>query len=234
MDLTEALYTTRAMRRVSTEPIPDEAVARMLDAAIRAPSGGNNQNWRFLTVTDPATRAQLGLFYREAFEQLQQTVYQRSWARAKADNDDSALRVMRSSAWLAERFEDVPLWVMAYHRNDPTGASIYPAVWNLMLAARGEGVGTCLTTILGLFKSAEVDSLLGVPADRGWSMAAAVSCGYPLGRWGLADRAPAHESTYAERWGQPVGWTIPEPLWVEPDGYGQSSTVEETPGGHVK
>ncbi|MDH3307127.1 MAG: nitroreductase family protein [Acidimicrobiia bacterium] len=221
MDLTEALYTTRAMRRVSTERIPDEAVARILDAAIRAPSGGNNQNWRFLTVTDPALRARLGVLYREAFEHLQQTVYKRSWEHARVTNDEAALRVMRSSAWLAENFEAVPLWVMVFHRNDPTGASIYPAVWNLMLAARGAGIGTCLTTILGMFKQEETFDLLGVPDHKGWTMAAAVSCGYPLGRWGVAARIPVHTNVYAERWGEPVGWTLPEPAWTEPPGYGR-------------
>lgn len=213
MDLYEALYTTRAMRRVEPTPIPDEVVAAMLDAAIRAPSGGNSQNWRFVMVTDPELKKRLGPLYREAFEILQQTVYKRSWERAKEAGDEAALRVMRSSAWLAEHFEDVPLWLFAFSRNDPGGASIYPAVWSAMLAARGHGVGTCLTTILGVFKEEQTCEVLGVPTDRGWRLAAAVSTGYPRGRWGVAERRPAHEVAYADRWGRPLGFTVDQPLW---------------------
>lgn len=211
MDLTEALYTTRAMRRVKPDPIPDHAVAAMIDAAIRAPSGGNNQNWRFLTVSDPALREQLGPLYRSAWDQLQNTLYKGRREAAEASGNASALRVLDSSQWLADNFETVPLWVFAFHRNDPSGASIYPAVWNLMLAARGMGIGTCLTTILGIFEQDAVFDILGVPKDKGWSIAATVECGYPLGRWGVAKRAPAHEVAYAERWGDSPPWTADEP-----------------------
>ena len=213
MDLTEALYTTRAMRRVTSDPIPDDAVAAMMDAAIRAPSGSNSQNWRWITVADPDTRAALGPLYREAWEELQNTLYEGRREAAEASGDTQTLRVMKSSQWLADNFEQVPLLVFVLHRNDPSGASIYPAVWNLMLAARGLGIGTTLTTILGIFKQAEVFELLGVPADRGWSIAATVTCGYPLGRWGVAARSPAHEVTYAEHWGEPPPWTVDEPLF---------------------
>ncbi len=82
-----------------------------------------------------------------------------------------------------------------------------------MLAARGHGVGTCLTTILGEFRAEETDALLGVPTDRGWKQAAAISCGYPTGRWGLAQRNPVHQVAYADRWGSPVAWRLDEPLW---------------------
>ena len=213
MELSEALYTTRAMRRVSPDPVPDDIVAAMMDAAVRAPSGGNSQNWRWMIVTDPETKAALGPLYREAWEELQQTVYAGRKEAAEARGDESALRVMRSSQWLADNFEQVPLWVLAFHRNDPSGASIYPAVWNLMLAARGHGIGTCLTTILGFFRGPQAFEVLGVPHDKGWSMAAAVSAGYPLGRWGVAQRPPAQHVAYAERWGEPVSWSVDAPLW---------------------
>jgi nitroreductase len=213
VELDEALYTTRAMRRVRPDPVPASAVAAMLDAAIRAPSGGNSQNWRFLTVTDPAIKAILGPAYRRAFEQLEKTVYAQAWERARRENDEEALRVRSSSAWLAENFEAVPLWLLAFGRNDPSGASIYPAVWSAMLSARGHGLGTCLTTILGLFESKVVFETLGVPEDKGWELKAAVSCGYPVGRWAVAERAPAHRVAYSERWGRSLDFEIPQPLW---------------------
>jgi nitroreductase len=213
MDLTEALYTTRAMRRVAPDPIPDDAVARMVDAAIRAPSGGNRQNWRFVTVTDPVVRADLAPIYARAWETLQTTVYAGRREAAEAAGDEGALRVMRSSQWLADHAAEVPLWVLAFHRNDLSGASIFPAVWNLMLAARGMGIGTCLTTILGLFERDATFDLLGVPTDKGWALAAAVPCGYPLGRWGVAERDPAHLVAYADRWGEPPTWNADRPFF---------------------
>jgi hypothetical protein len=121
--------------------------------------------------------------------------------------------VTRSAEWLAANFAHVPLVVLAYTRNDPGGASIYPAVWNLMLAARGHGVGTTLTTVLGMFQGPALADILGVPVDRGWVNAAAVPCGYPLGTWDVAARKPAHEVVFQDRWGRPPPWTAPEPLW---------------------
>jgi nitroreductase len=212
MDLTEALYTTRAMRRVRSDPIPEPVVAKMLDAAIRAPSGSNAQNWRMIVVDGPELRARLGPLYREAYEQLYEDLYAGRREAAEARGDQAILRVMRSSDWLAENFEQVPLWVLFFTRNDLSGASIYPAVWNAMLAARGEGVGTCLTTILGAYRSAEVFDLLDVPTDKGWQLAAAVSCGYPLGKWGVAERAPAEDVSFYNGWGSPLAFEVGGPL----------------------
>lgn len=213
MELYEALYTTRAMRRVKPDPIPEDVVVAMMDAAVRAPSGGNTQNWRWLTVTDRDTIRNLGELYRPAWDHLNATFYAGRRQQAEARGDAQTVRVMDSAQWLADNFDTVPLVVLPFHRNDPSGASIYPAVWSLMLAARSFGVGTTLTTVLGLFKSRELFELLGVPSDRGWSNAAAITCGYPLGRWGVAQRAPAHEVVYGERWGDPPAWTIDRPLW---------------------
>jgi nitroreductase len=215
MELLEALYTTRAMRRTTTDPVPDDVVAAMLDAAVRAPSGSNAQNWRFVTITTQETKDALGPVYREAWEALNTTFYAGARERAEAAGDDRSLRMLASSDWLAENFERVPLWLLVFSRNDPSGASIYPAVWSAMLAARGHGVGTCLTTILGMFRQQEVFDILGVPADRGWMLNAAVSAGYPTGRWGLAKRKPAHLVAFAERWDNPLGFTIDEPRWQE-------------------
>lgn len=213
MDLYEALYTTRAMRRVHPDPIPPDVVALMLDAAIRAPSGGNSQQWRFVTVTDRETMRRLGELYAEAWGELNRTIYAGRFEEAAARGDETTLRVLGSARWLAEHFSEIPLVVFAYHRNDRSGASIYPAVWNMMLAARGQGVGTTMTTVLGIFRHEEVAELLGVPVEKGWRNAAAVTCGYPKGRWDVARRAPAHEVVYEERWGTPPSWRVDDPLW---------------------
>jgi nitroreductase len=209
------------MRRVRPDPIPDDAVLAMLDAAIRAPSGGNSQNWRFVTVTDPNRKAALGDLYRQGWEILQETVYKKAFERARAQDNKDALAIQSSSAWLAENFETVPLWVFVFSRNDPTGASVYPGVWNMMLAARGLGIGTCLTTIAGAFRGEQVFEILGVPLDRGWTNSAAVSAGYPVGRWGTAKRRPAHQVVFSEQWGSKPSWSVDEPLWLEPENYGR-------------
>ena len=215
MDLYEALYTTRAMRRVSSDPVPDDVVRSMLDAAIRSPSGGNTQNWRWLTVTDREVIGRLGELYLQAWDELNATFYKGKKEAAEASGDEVTKRNLNSAQWLADNFGSVPLVVLPYSRDDPSGASIYPAVWSLMLAARGHGIGTTLTNVLGIFKSTEVAELLGVPLEKGWQNAAAIPCGYPLGRWGLAQRAPVHEVVYEERWGDSPTWRVDGSLWQE-------------------
>ncbi|MGP8060803.1 MAG: nitroreductase family protein [Acidimicrobiales bacterium] len=217
MDLHEALYTTRAMRRVRPDPIPLEVQSRILDAAIRAPSGGNQQNWRFLLVDDPSIRAVLGPLYRDALAQLWETIYAPQLASAREHPDEPASvrfeKVARSAQWLADHFEQVPLLLFPFCQYDPTGGSIYPAVWSAMLAARAEGVGSCLTVVLGVFHLAETLEALGVPDDEGWQLAGCVSFGYPTGRWGTAERRPVAEVTYRNHWGGPPGLHVGEPLW---------------------
>jgi nitroreductase len=217
VELHEALYTTRAMRRVTSEPIPLDAQARILDAAIRAPSGGNQQGWRFVVVDDPALIGRLGPLYRDAMAQLWATGYRdRIEAAARAPRDEASVqfeRVRTSAQWLADHFETVPLFLFAFTRSDPRGGSIYPAVWSAMLAARAEGIGTCMTSVLSAFHHAEVLELLGVPDGHGWTLFATVSFGYPTGRWGVAPRRPVHEVAHRNLWGAPLGVEVPHPLW---------------------
>ena len=217
MDVREALYTTRAMRRVRPDPIPADVQARILDAAIRAPSGGNAQGWRFLLIDDPAVKAGLGPLYRDAIGRLWQTAYREPLELARAAPLDPAsvslLKVQASAQHLADHFEQVPLFLAAFSRGDPSGGSIFPAVWSAQLAARAEGVGSALTSVLGFFHGAETNQILGVPADSGWAMNCLVSFGYPTGRWGVAPRRPVQDVAYRNSWGTEVGFTISEPLW---------------------
>lgn len=217
MDTLEALYTTRAMRRVTSEPIPEDVQAGILDAAIRAPSGGNTQNWRFLLVDDPEVKGRIGPLYRDSIDQLWKTVYADRLAAADAAPDDPESvqmhKVARSAQHLADHFEHVPLYLFGFVQHDPTGGSIYPAVWSAMLAARTYGVGSSLTSVLGFFHPTETLDILGVPGDEGWIMACCVSFGYPTGRWAVAARRPVHQVSYRNRWGDPVGFEVPEPLW---------------------
>jgi nitroreductase len=217
MDVHEALYTTRAMRRVKPDPIPLEVQARILDAAIRAPSGGNSQAWAFLLVDDPEIKAQFGPLYRDAISQLWEKPYRDRLEHARAAPDDpesiSLLKVQSSAQHLADHFEGVPLFLAAFARGDQSGGSIFPAIWSAQLAARAEGIGSALTSVLGGYHGAEANRILGVPEGKGWTMAGLVSFGYPTGRWDVAARRPVHEVAYRNTWGTGVGFEVHEPLW---------------------
>jgi nitroreductase len=219
VDVEEALYTTRAMRRVRPDPIPLDVQARILDAAIRAPSGGNSQNWRFLLVDDHEVIGRIAPLYRDGLDQLWKTYYADRLAAARAapetQENKSMLTVQRSAQWLADHFEEVPLFLFGFVQADPTGSSIFPAVWSAQLAARSHGVGTALTVLLGYLHPAEVGDILGVPPDEQWVMACCVSFGYPVGRWGVAPRRPVHEVSFRNRWGEAVGFRVEQPFWPE-------------------
>jgi nitroreductase len=190
--------------------------ARILDAAIRAPTGGNAQEWRFVLVDDPEVRGRLGPIYRDCIDLLWKTIYAERLAAARAEPDTeeskAMLRVVRSAQHLADHFEEVPLLLFAFVRQDPSGGSIFPAVWSAQLAARAEGVGSALTSVLA-FHAADVLGLLGVPGDKGWMMSCCVTFGYPTGRWGVAVRRPVDEVAGRNQWSGPLGFSVPEPLW---------------------
>ena len=216
MDVYEALYTTRAMRRVKPDPVPADVQRRILDAAIRAPTGGNAQSWRFLLVDDPEVKGRLGPIYRACLEQLFDSVYKAQIEAADADPNAPAsvefLKMYRSARYLARNFEKYPLLLFAFTQFDRSGGSIFPAVWSAMLAARAEGVGSSLTSVLAL-RSDETQEVLGVPQDQDWQMVCCVPMGYPTGRWGVAPRKRADSVAFRNQWGGDLGLEIAEPLW---------------------
>ena len=218
MDVFEALYTTRAMRRVSENPIPEDVLRQMVDAGIRAPSGSNRQGWKFILVTDQEIRNQLGDLYRAAWDFYVKEFYggTSDLGASNVIDDEKAkqvIRITKSATWLSENFHKVPAMFVVLSRNDPTGSSIFPAIWSLMLAGRAHGVGTCLTTVLGMFKPEKAFEILNIPSDKGWKIDAVVTAGYPLGKWGVAKRTPVDEVTYLNTWGNKTNWNLEEPLW---------------------
>ena len=216
MDVFEALYTTRAMRRCKPDPIPIDVQERILDAAIRAPTGGNAQNWRFLLVESMDVKAQLGPVYRDCLGKLWATIYRDRVATSNANPDDPESRqfltMQRSAQHLADHFEEYPLLLFSFVLADPTGGSIFPATWSAMLAARAHGVGSALTSAF-MFQPDSVLSILGVPEGESWLFSSCVTFGYPTGNWGVAPRRPVHEVSYRDQWGAPVGFEVPTPLW---------------------
>jgi nitroreductase len=208
MDIYEALYTTRAMRRLKPDPVPRDAQARILDAAIRAPNIG--QEWRFLLVDDPAIKAQLAPLYLQAWEKL---FAQFGVNLAEMLKDETQIgRMARSGNHLAHHFSEVPLLLIGFARTRD-GIGIYPALWSAMLAARAEGIGSTLTGVLQTFYAAEVFDILGVPKEAGWFLHGVVPMGYPTGKWRVAPRKPAHEVAARNHWQGDLGFTVPEPLW---------------------
>jgi len=198
VDLFEAIGTLRAMRRLKPDPVSDEALRTILDAAIKAPSGGNRQPWNFLVIRDPDTKRKLAEHYLHGWDRLYGPF--REFALA----DAGTARTYRSAEHLAHHLAEVPVLILATVQREaiapgsPPGASIYPAVQNLMLAARALGLGTTLTT-LHREREAEVKELLGIP--EGVDTMALVPVGWPEGKFGPPSRLPVEQVTYWERWG---------------------------------
>ena len=209
MDIYEALYTTRSMRRLKPDPIPYDTQARILDAAIRAPN--IEQGWRFILVDDPAIKSQLTPLYRQAFDRMVGgSISERFGDTMKADTPMG--RTLRSGVHLYEHFAEVPLFLIGFGRTRD-GSGIYPALWSAMLAARAEGIGSTMTGMIQSYFSAEAMDILGVPKDSGWYLHGVIAMGYPLGKWGIGARKAVHEVAARNSWQGDLGFTVPEPLW---------------------
>jgi nitroreductase len=200
--LMDAMATTRSIRRFRPDPIADNLLRSLLEAATWAPSGSNMQNWRLLVVRDSEKRRQIGEFYRAAFDEF----YPRE--RLASESDPSSQRMMAGAIYLADHMGTEPPVLVLFCRDTPStspfsrdwtrGASIYPAVQNLLLAARASGLGGCLTT-LHLRYEAEIKVLLGIP--NGFDTYALVPIGYPRDKFGPLRRRPVEEVTYLDAWG---------------------------------
>lgn len=200
------------MRRLAPDPIPDGTLLRILDAAIRAPSAGNEHAFRFVVVKDPAAKQAFQALYRESLDELYGTRYAAVAEATRAGTATPAqTRVSNSANHLADHLHEAPVLLFALGR--PGGeSSVFPAVWSACLAARAEGVGSTITTLLKARRT-EAEALLGLPDDSGYRMVAMVPLGRPTGRWGVAERRPLQELVYVERWGERPEWSVDEPLW---------------------
>jgi len=195
--LFDALYTQRAIRSLKPDPVPEALLHRMVEAATKAPSGGNSQPWAFIVVRDMATIAKIAEYAKRGFA----PVYEAALGRMKPGDPPPFPRLKP----LVESFERVPAivfpaWVRpANAQPGAGGASLYPATQNLLLAARGLGLGAAMTSIaLGFQK--ELKELLGVPEHV--ELMATIPVGYPnKERYGKTTRKPAHEVTHWDRWG---------------------------------
>ena len=198
MDFFEVTGTQKAMRRLLPDDVSDEELWTVLETATMAPNGGNRQPWNFIVVRDAEAKRKIGAWYLEAWN--------RSYGSAReAMLADAAMaRTFHSADHLANHIADASALILATIRKDqfavgPTlGASIYPAVQNLMLAARALGLGTTLTT-LHKFHEDDVKKLLGIPDDV--ETMALIPIGRPKGKFGKPARLPVEKIVYWDGWG---------------------------------
>ena len=193
IDLFEAIDTQRGIRYFKPDPIPDEFITRLLQAAIKAPSGGVRQGWSFIVIRDQATRRKIGDLYRTGTRFV-----------INPDMTAQQRRVYAGAQHLEDHMEDVPAFILACIQSDSgavtSGSSIYPAVQNILLAARGLGLGSVLTTRQARFEK-DLKQLLGIPDDV--VTAALLPIGFPAegARYGPTRRRPLEEVAFNDRWG---------------------------------
>jgi nitroreductase len=212
----DAIFTTPAVRRVRPDPIPEDLIWTILDAAIRGPYNGYDERWSWIVVTDQATKDTIGEWYRDAWVNLavgrkakvrrvlRRIVGSNRWTIDPPEPPQTAND--RAGDYLGENIQRAPLWIFAVRsgiRGEPTladGASIFGAIQNLMLAARALGIGSILT-MLHRKHEREVAELLRLPSDA--RPIALIPMGYPVsGTFSTPKRRPVDAVTHWERWGQ--------------------------------
>jgi nitroreductase len=201
-DLFEIIRTTRSMRRLKPDPVPDGLIRKILEAGVCAPSGGNMQRWRFLVIKDSAVKKAVGAYYKRAWDQQVGPRY-RAGEPSPGTSRERFVRMLDAAQYLADNIHEAPVWIVpCLEGGTPTrtsGSSIYPAVQNMLLAARALGLGATLTTLyLGFEKEAE--AALGLP--DGVHSYAILPIGYPMGRFGPVRRTALSDVVYEDRWGQ--------------------------------
>ena len=202
MPLEEAMRTQRAIRRLKPDPVDDALVLHLIELALKAPTGSNQQNWEFIVVKDRAVKERLSRLNRGAWN-----LYGGLGRRMYRDNPPM-MRIMNAVQWQADHFADIPVIVVAclhgFRAAWPPIAStsyygsIYPSVQNLLLAARAAGLGAALIT-LPLWSTFLARRALGLP----WSVApcAVVPLGWPTGKYGPTTRRPVGEVVHLDRFG---------------------------------
>jgi nitroreductase len=202
MPLAEAMETQRAIRRLKPDPVDEVIILRLIELALKAPTGSNSQSWEFIVVRDPKVKAGLARLNRQLW-----SIYGRIGRRVTR-NDPKRSRMLDAVQWQAEHFAEVPVIIIAcvkgrylpfVHLSTTTYfGSIYPAVQNLLLAARAINLGAALTTI-PIWNVFAARRVLGLP----WNITpcAVMPLGWPLGRYGPTTRKPVHAVVSFDQYG---------------------------------
>jgi len=224
------MATTRAMRHLAPDPVPDALIRTLIQAATWAPSGGNKQIARYVVVTDRAVMASLAPLWSRVIDDYRLML---DAAGVEQGSDPSTLRMLASVEYQRAHFAEVPALIVVCEEPGGFGgrrgsaaalayllrriglrrsirlaraisnaqraesAFYYPAVQNLLLAARAHGLAACLTT-WHLFAEDEFKEVIGIPKDvRTWAI---IPIGWPLRRFGSVNRRPVDEVIHRERW----------------------------------
>ena len=220
LDVLEAIHTTRAQRYLKPDPIPEDVLWQILDAAIRGPTGGNQQGWGWVVIRDPAIKGEIAKIYAERLlaaygyervsdEELGTARITRGGVEEGEVGIDARNR--RGVVHLAEHYAEVPVIVApvmqtAARMSDNTrragaglAGSIYGALQNLMLAARAFDIGSVMTWTLD--EDSGINELLGLPENA--FVMALIPLGYlERGRFSQARRRPVGEVVHWDRWGE--------------------------------
>ena len=204
MPLEEAMRTQRAIRRIKSDPVDDSLVLHLLELAMKAPTGSNAQNWEFIVVKDREVVAKLGRLNRRALK-IGGAIYKRIIARRM---NEQMLRIEKAVQWQADHFDEIPVVVVACLKGviplwpsiatSSAYGSIYPAVQNLLLAARAAGLGAALIT-MPLWSKLLARRALGLP----WNVTpcAVIPLGWPIGKYGPTTRRPVGELVSLDKYG---------------------------------
>jgi nitroreductase len=204
----EAIHNMRAMRRLKTDPVPDELIRKIIDAGTQAPTGGDAQNWRFIVVKDPEIKRKIQIVYKRAFE-IVITRY-RSNPPPPGKTEAHKQRMLKAVEYLTDHFHEAPVMIVCCLINDTasamglakmSGASIYPSVQNMLLTARALGLGSVLTTRHLLYEE-DVKQALGLPENA--ETFAILPIGWPMGKFGPVSREPVEKVTFFNKWGRPL------------------------------
>ena len=207
----DVVYTARAMRRLKPNPVPQKLLRRVLEAATMAPSGTNLQPWRFIVVRDPEIKRRLGEIHTRSFWPRYGSAGPQLGGAGETERRPQEPQGITEQE-MTDRFALAPVLVVVCRTGQRPAApgmslvswygSIFPAVQNLLLAARALGLGTTLTTMFTEYEQ-EVKDLLAMPEEA--EPVALIPLGFPVGRFGPLRRRPVDEVVFADRWGTEAG-----------------------------
>lgn len=214
----ETMYSLRAMRRLKPDPVSDDLIWKVLEAATKAPSGGDSQPWRFVVIRERGHKKFIQERYKKEWDLYLQANLEAMSRRDPPPTSgevEKRMRMGRAATYLADHLHEAPVLVIVCmtprdlvnvateHADLRSGAalyaSIFPAVQNILLACRALGLGATLTT-LHLLHEPEIKEHLGIPEEV--ETVALLPIGHPMGKFGPTLRLPVQEVTYWDTWGE--------------------------------
>jgi len=197
----------RAMRRLKSDPVPEELMYKVLNAGVMAASGQNLQPWEFVVVDDPEKKQWFADHYRDAMESRFEVS-----AADIGGRSDKLARQLQAVLYQIEHMHETPYLVFFCGRRDwpfkvpseervglapPNYGAVYPCVQNVLLACRAVGLGAALTTMHQVFEQ-ELNEYLGIPEEFG--VVVTMPVGWPMGNFGPVKRIPAEEKIHRNQW----------------------------------